>query len=141
MLERLADSRNAIKTGKRGLTFREISLLLSLSLCRVNLVRLIFSKKNASPFFPLVSPIIVHCFPFVLGKLEKLNESGRRVLRRNIFLIFNLRYVTRAPFVSRRIGGRERERGRIGPIARKREGRREDEEGEFRGATIRGKGG
>lgn len=82
---RRADSRNAIKTGKRGLTFREISLLLSLSLSRVNLVRCIassFLTNNLPSFlpFPLLpppppSPIIVHCFPF--GKVGKVERPGQ----------------------------------------------------------------
>lgn len=88
-----ADSRNAIKTGKRGLTFREISLLLSLSCKSGSLHRLVFPQQEppllssvSSPSPSPSPPIIIHCFPF--GKVERRGQ-------RFFFLIFNSRYATR----------------------------------------------
>lgn len=109
-----ADSRNAIKTGKRGLTFREISLLLSLSLSRVNLVRCIassFLSKNLPSFlpFPLLPPPPPPQLSSIVSRLEKLSDAAKDFF----FLIFNSRYATRTHI----LGGREA----ASPIARKRE--------------------
>lgn len=71
LLERLADSRNAIKTGKRGLTFREISLLLSLSLsCKSGSPHLF--QEERLPFFPSRFPNYRPLFPVCFGKVGKV---------------------------------------------------------------------
>lgn len=73
-----ADSRNAIKTGKRGLTFREISLLLSLS--RVNLVRCIassFLSKNLPSFLPFPLLPAPPQLSSIVSRLEKLSDAAK----------------------------------------------------------------
>lgn len=89
-----ADSRNAIKTGKRGLTFREISLLLSLSLSRVNLVRCIassFLSKNLPSFlpFPLLPPPPPPQLSSIVSRLEKLSDAAKD------FFFFNFQFALR----------------------------------------------
>lgn len=108
-----ADSRNAIKTGKRGLTFREISLLLSLS--RVNLVRCIassFLSKNLPSFLPfplLPPPPPPPQLSSIVSRLEKLSDAAKD-------FFFNFQFALRDTHAYI-LGGREA----ASPIARKRE--------------------
>lgn len=104
-----ADSRNAIKTGKRGLTFREISLLLSLSCKSGSLHRLVFPQQEPPLLSSVSSPSRPPQLSSIVSRLKKLSDAAKD-------FFFNFQFALRDTHAYI-LGGREA----ASPIARKRE--------------------